>query len=134
MRRPVPVVVTTARSEKFGASLSATGTVVSRNDARISTEVGGTLAWIAEPGAAVKRGDTIARIDPERLALTLRDNDAALKRLEAQLSLLATQRGGCRRSATWCRRASSTKRCRASAWPSRTWSRRASRAIARGSI
>jgi RND family efflux transporter MFP subunit len=89
---PVPVVVTTARSESFGASLSATGTVVSRNDARISGEVGGTLAWIAEPGVTVKRGDTIARLDPERLALALRDNEAALKRLEAQLELLNTQR------------------------------------------
>jgi RND family efflux transporter MFP subunit len=89
---PVPVVVTEARSEKFGASLSATGTVVSRNDARISGEVGGTLAWIAEPGANVKRGETLARIDGERLSLALRDNEAALKRLEAQLSLLATQR------------------------------------------
>jgi RND family efflux transporter MFP subunit len=89
---PVPVVVTTARSEQVGASLAATGTVVSRNDARISAEVGGTLAWIAEPGLTVKRGTIIARIEPERLALTLRDNDAALKRLEAQLSLLATQR------------------------------------------
>jgi len=89
---PVPVVVTTARSENFGASLSATGTVVSRNDARISGEVAGTLAWIAEPGAAVKRGEVIARIDPERLMLTLRDNEAVLRRLEAQLSLLATQR------------------------------------------
>lgn len=89
---PVPVVVTTARSESFGASLSATGTVVSRNDARISGEVGGTLAWIAEPGVTVKRGDAIARLDPERLALALRDNEAALKRLEAQLQLLNTQR------------------------------------------
>ena len=34
---PVPVVVTTARSENVGASLAATGTVVSRNDARISS-------------------------------------------------------------------------------------------------
>ena len=89
---PVPVVVTTARAENFGANLTATGTVVSRNDARISGEVGGTLAWIAEPGVNVKRGDTIARIDGERLALTLRDNEAALKRLDAQLQLLATQR------------------------------------------
>ena len=89
---PVPVVVTTVRSENFGASLTATGTVVSRNDARISGEVGGTLSWIAEPGAAVKRGDTIARIAPERLALTLRDNEAVRRRLEAQLSLLVTQR------------------------------------------
>jgi RND family efflux transporter MFP subunit len=89
---PVPVVVTTVQSESFGASLAATGTVVSRNDARISSEVGGTLSWIAEPGAQVKRGETLARIAPERLELTLRDNDAVLKRLEAQLSLLATQR------------------------------------------
>ena len=80
-------------SENVGASLAATGTVVSRNDARISSEVGGTLAWIAEPGVGgASAATTIARIDPERLALTLRDNDAALKRLDAQLSLLATQR------------------------------------------
>lgn len=89
---PVPVVVTTARAEKLSAALQATGTVVSRNDARISGEVGGTLAWIAEPGVSVKRGATLARIDGERLALALRDNEAAVKRLEAQLQLLATQR------------------------------------------
>jgi RND family efflux transporter MFP subunit len=89
---PVPVVVTTARAETLGASLAATGTVVSRNDARISGEVGGTLAWIAEPGARVTRGAVLARIAGERHALALRDNEAAVKRLEAQLSLLATQR------------------------------------------
>lgn len=89
---PVPVVVTTARSENVATAISATGTVVSRNDARISGEVGGTLAWIAEPGTVVKRGETIARLDTARLSLALRDNEAAVKRLEAQLQLLATQR------------------------------------------
>jgi RND family efflux transporter MFP subunit len=89
---PVPVVVTEARMESVGATLSATGTVVSRSDARISGEVGGTLAWIAEPGATVKRGAALARIDAERLMLALRDNEAAVKRLEAQLHLLTTQR------------------------------------------
>ncbi len=89
---PVPVVVTTARAENIAASIAATGTVVSRNDARISSEVGGTLAWIAEPGTVVRRGDTIARLDGARLSLELRDNEAALKRLDAQLGLLATQR------------------------------------------
>jgi RND family efflux transporter MFP subunit len=89
---PVPVVVTTARAENVGASISATGTVVSRNDARISSEVGGTLAWIAEPGTVVRRGEAIARLDTARLSLELRDNEAALKRLDAQLALLTTQR------------------------------------------
>ncbi len=89
---PVPVVVTTARAENIAASIAATGTVVSRNDARISSEVGATLAWIAEPGSVVRRGDTIARLDVARLSLDLRDNQAALKRLDAQLALLTTQR------------------------------------------
>ena len=89
---PVPVVVTMARAENFAANISATGTVVSRNDARISSEVGGTLAWIAEPGTVVRRGDSIARLDAARLSLELRDNEAALKRLDAQLALLSTQR------------------------------------------
>ena len=74
---PVPVVVTTARAENIAASIAATGTVVSRNDARISSEVGATLAWIAEPGSVVRRGDTIARLDVARLSLDLRDNQAA---------------------------------------------------------
>lgn len=89
---PVPVVVTEARMEQVAAKLTATGTVVSRSDARIAGEVSGTLAWIAEPGANVKRGAAIARIDGERLSLALRDNEAALRRLEAQLQLLTTQR------------------------------------------
>jgi len=89
---PVPVVVTTARAENFAVSIAATGTVVSRNDARISSEVGGTLAWIAEPGTVVRRGEAIARLDAARQSLELRDNEAALKRLDAQLALLATQR------------------------------------------
>jgi RND family efflux transporter MFP subunit len=89
---PVPVVVTTAKSENVATRISATGTVVSRNDARISSEVGGTLAWIAEPGTVVRRGESVARLDGARLTLALRDNEAAVKRLEAQLQLLATQR------------------------------------------
>jgi RND family efflux transporter MFP subunit len=89
---PVPVIVAEARMESVGAKLTATGTVVSRNDARISGEVGGTLAWIAEPGVTVKRGAPLARIDAERLRLALRDNQAAVRRLEAQLHLLTTQR------------------------------------------
>lgn len=89
---PVPVVVATAQAENVATRISATGTVVSRNDARISSEVGATLAWIAEPGTVVRRGDTIAKLDTARLSLALRDNEAAVKRLEAQLQLLATQR------------------------------------------
>ena len=83
---------------------------------------------------AVKRGATIARIDPERLALTLRDNDAALKRLEAQLSLLATQRERLQTLGNVVSQSQLDEALSRERWPSRTWSRRASRAIARASM
>jgi RND family efflux transporter MFP subunit len=86
-----PVVVVSAKQQSFAASVTATGTVASRNDARLSADVNGTLDWVAEPGRAVKQGDVIARLNEERLKLVLRDNEAAVKRLEANLQLLAAQ-------------------------------------------
>jgi len=87
----VPVVIAPARAETGATSIQATGTVVSRNDARLAAEVGGRLTWIAEPGARVQKGAVIARIDAERLTLAVRDNEAAVRRLQANVSLLATQ-------------------------------------------
>ena len=86
-----PVVVAQARQQSFAPTLTATGTIASRNDARLSTEVSGTLRCIAEPGRAVRKGDVIATIDDERLKLAVRDNEAAVKRLEANLVLLTAQ-------------------------------------------
>jgi RND family efflux transporter MFP subunit len=86
-----PVVVAQARQQSFAASVTATGTVASRNDARLSSDVSGTLEWIAEPGRAVSAGDVVARLNEERLKLAVRDNEAAVKRLEANLQLLAAQ-------------------------------------------
>lgn len=86
-----PVVVTRAKQQSFAPSLTATGTVASRNDARLSSDVSGTLQWIAEPGRVVRKGEVIARLDEERLKLALRDNEASVRRLEANLQLLAVQ-------------------------------------------
>lgn len=89
---PAPVVVAEAKPAVIGQSIMATGAVASRNDARLAAEVAGRLEWIAEPGRTLRRGEVAARIDDARLALTLRDNRAAVKRLEANVRLLETQR------------------------------------------
>lgn len=86
-----PVVVTRAKQQSFAPNLTATGTVASRNDARLATEIAGTLEWVADPGRSVRKGDVIARLNDERLKLALRDNQASVKRLEANLQLLAAQ-------------------------------------------
>jgi RND family efflux transporter MFP subunit len=88
---PVPVVVARAKQQTLAPTLSATGTIASRNDARLSTEVSGTLEWIAEPGRAVKKNDVVARVDDERLKLVVRDNEAAVARLDANVRLLKAQ-------------------------------------------
>jgi RND family efflux transporter MFP subunit len=88
---PVPVMVVRAKQQTFAPTLTATGSIVSRNDARLSTEVGGTLQWIAEPGRAVKKNEIVARVDDARLKLAVRDNEAAVARLDANVRLLKSQ-------------------------------------------
>ena len=96
----VPVVVATAKAQEQAPHILATGTVVSRADARLAAEVAEPIRWIAEPGAAVAKGDIVARLDAARIALDVRDNEAAVKRLEANTALLRTQRDRLRTLAT----------------------------------
>lgn len=88
---PAAVIVAPAREQALAPAVTATGTVASRNDARLSTELGGHLQWVAEPGHAVRKGELVARLDTERLKLAVRDSEAAVKRLEANVKLLAAQ-------------------------------------------
>jgi RND family efflux transporter MFP subunit len=88
---PVPVMVVRAKQQTFAPTLTATGTIASRNDARLSSEISGTLEWIAEPGRSVKKNEVVARVDDARLRLTVRDNQAAVARLDANVRLLEAQ-------------------------------------------
>lgn len=87
-----PVVVATAKAEEQAPHVFATGTIVSRADARLSAEVAAPIEWIAEPGTAVAKGAIVARLDAARITLNVRDNEAAVKRLDANVALLRTQR------------------------------------------
>ncbi|HKE44119.1 MAG TPA: efflux RND transporter periplasmic adaptor subunit, partial [Steroidobacteraceae bacterium] len=78
-----PVKVGKASKQSITTTMTATGTVVSRNDARIAAETPGRLTWVAEPGTQIERGGVIARIDDANLKLRLRENDATIARLEA---------------------------------------------------
>ncbi|HEX4296201.1 MAG TPA: efflux RND transporter periplasmic adaptor subunit [Rhizomicrobium sp.] len=83
---PAPSVgVTTARMVKMAPKIALPGTVMSRSDSQLASEVEGRVAWVAEVGTVVKSGDVVARIDNKMAGLTLQSDKANTARLSAQL-------------------------------------------------
>jgi RND family efflux transporter MFP subunit len=82
---PAPVMVEKAQRDTFSATLWVSGTVISRNDARIAAETDGRITWVADVGSRIQQGEPIARIDDNDLHLELADSEAQLDSLKAQL-------------------------------------------------
>ena len=80
---PANVRADTVTHELMSPHLEVPGTIISRNDSRISSEVAGRIEWIAEVGAFVEEGEPIARLDQRLLSLQLQENEAAVASLEA---------------------------------------------------
>ena len=66
---PPPVQVVDAQMTILAPTLDIPGTVVSRNDARLAAEVPGRLNWVAEIGARVEKGESVAKIEDTFLKL-----------------------------------------------------------------
>lgn len=81
---PAPVAVDEARADTFAAALWVSGTVISRNDARIAAETDGRITWVAEAGMRIESGEPFATIDDTDLQLELSDNRAQLESLRVQ--------------------------------------------------
>jgi RND family efflux transporter MFP subunit len=79
------VGVMQARAVKMAPTTVLPGTVVSRNDSQLASEVEGRIGSVAEVGTVVPKGGIVARVD-NTLALTqLASDKANVTRLEAQL-------------------------------------------------
>lgn len=64
---PIAVEIATARAEETTLRVSTQGQVKSKNEADVAAQVAGQLISISptlEPGASVKKGEVLARIDP----------------------------------------------------------------------
>jgi RND family efflux transporter MFP subunit len=58
-----PVVVDIAQMRELAPTAEYSGIVISKDNARISSEVEGRLTWVAEVGTIVKKGEVVARLD-----------------------------------------------------------------------
>lgn len=83
-QQPAPVSVDEAQLDVFSASIWVSGTVISRNDARIGAETAGRITWVADVGERFAAGEPIATVDDSGLQLELQDNQARLESLRAQ--------------------------------------------------
>lgn len=84
---PAPsVTVVTARMVHMAPNMALPGTVVSRNDSHLASEVEGRVSWVADVGTAVKQGDIVAKIDSDVIGLQLASDRANTARLAAQLN------------------------------------------------
>jgi RND family efflux transporter MFP subunit len=61
------------------------GRVVSLRDAAIAAELEGRLTWVAEVGERIEQGEPLAVIDDHLLRLQLRNDEAEIARIEADM-------------------------------------------------
>ncbi|MDH5218004.1 MAG: efflux RND transporter periplasmic adaptor subunit, partial [Gammaproteobacteria bacterium] len=86
--RQVPVVVAEVVDKLLSPTILVPGTVISRQEAALPTEVSGKLTWVAEVGTEVAVGQPLARIDDTLAQLRAKETNANLAREQSRLSFL----------------------------------------------
>ncbi len=89
---PAAVVVAEATLRELAPSVDVPGTVVSRNDARLASELSAKLEWIAEVGTEVQEGDEVARLDEVTFKLREMEAESRVKREEARVTFLQSEK------------------------------------------
>lgn len=89
--RATPVMVKNAQLELLAPLTWVAGTVISRHQAKLATEVEGKLVRVAEVGMRVKEDEVVARIDQTFSNLKIEEYMAAVERDRARLEFLKSE-------------------------------------------
>ena len=89
--RSAPVVIAKASIRELAPVTWVSGTVISRNDAKLATEVDGNLIHVADVGDFVKKGDVLARIDETIIKLRVDELRASVDKAQAQLDFYKSE-------------------------------------------
>jgi len=89
---PAAVVIADAEVRRLAPSVDVPGTVVSRYDARLASELSAKLEWIAEVGTVVKKGDTVARLEALTFELYEMEAESRVKREQARVQFLRSEK------------------------------------------
>ena len=83
---PPPVIVDEARIASLSPKVDVPGTVISRFDARLASELSAKLVWIAEVGTLVKKDEAVARLEDITFRLREAEAEAQIKRAQARVT------------------------------------------------
>ncbi len=84
-RPPAVVEVAVVEARPIAPTIWVPGTVISRQDSNIASEVTGVLKTVLDVGDRVQQGAVLARVNDRQLRLQLARDRADLARLEAKL-------------------------------------------------
>jgi len=87
-----PVVVAEAELRELAPAVDVPGTVVSRFDSRLASELSAKLVWIAEVGTIVKKDETVARLEDFTFKLQEMEAQARVEREQARVKFLRSEK------------------------------------------
>lgn len=88
---PSKVVTDSARLELLAPTVEVPGTVISRHDSRLASELEAKLVWIAEVGTEVKEGDTVARLEDFTFKIREMEAQSQVEREQARVTYLESE-------------------------------------------
>ncbi len=88
---PSPVVTDYVELKMLALSVEVPGTVVSRFDSRLASELNAKLVWIAEVGTEVNKGDTLARLEDFTFKIREMEAQSGVDREEARITFLQSE-------------------------------------------
>jgi RND family efflux transporter MFP subunit len=84
--RSTPVVIGIAAKKQMAPFSWVSGTVISRNDAKLAAEVDGRIIAVAEVGQRVRVNEVVAKIDSIFVKLQIEELNSVVDREQAQLN------------------------------------------------
>ena len=89
---PAAVVTAAAEFRELAPSIDVPGTVVSRFDSLLASELAAKLVWIAEVGTTVKKDETVARLEDFTFKLYEMEAQSRVEREQARVTFLRSEK------------------------------------------
>lgn len=88
---PAAVVVVEAELRQLTPLIQVSGTVISRNDARLAAQVEGRVTWMSEIGTQLEAGERAAQLDDVIIRNLLVEAEAGIVREQADVTFYAAE-------------------------------------------